>query len=314
MTKNNLKWTWLLVFLSALVLNSCSQTAEHPTPVPQTQARLTALPTLPPVLSTQTPAATSVSVTKTLQPTPTVKPATKTPYPTLSIKQARQLIDEAQKTNLGCELPCWWGITPGKTPLDEAQAFFAALNAKIEYWAPHYSITVFYPDSKKIALGLRIFPDENGLVESMNIYLSRTMAEVLDQFGQPSQIWFYSSGARAYRLLPSASLMFLYPERGMFFYTLEKEADYFDNGRAVRVCAIHLAVRTYSGFYLWDGHTPKTLEQMKGYLFDDPEGWRFRPLEDVTNMDIPAFTKAFSVPNSKACFLSPIDIWPYPLR
>jgi hypothetical protein len=252
-------------------------------------------------------------VTETPKPTLIVRLPTKTPYPTLSPEEARRLIDDAQKTNLGCELPCWWGITPGKTSWEDAQAFFYLLNAKIEYWPPHYSITVFYPSSQKTALWLEIFPGENGLVESIRTESSYTMAEVLEKFGQPTQIWFYSDGVMPYSMPPNASLALLYPKQGMLFYDLYKEGEYFDNGNTLRVCAKHLAVHSFPGFYLWNGNTQKTLEQIKGYLFDDTESWRFRPLEEVTNIDIPAFTEAFSSPDSTACFLSPIDIWPYPL-
>lgn len=252
-------------------------------------------------------------VTEIPKPTLIVRLPTKTRYPTLSPEEARRLIDDAQKTNLGCELPCWWGITPGKTSWEDAQAFFHLLNAKIEYWPPHYSITVFYPSSQKTALWLEIFPGENGLVESIRTESSYTMAEVLEKFGQPAQIWFYSDGVMPYSMPPNASLALLYPKQGMLFYDLNKEGEYFDNGNALRVCAKHLAVHSFPGFYLWNGNTQKTLEQIKGYLFDDTESWRFRPLEEVTNIDIPAFTDAFSSPDSTACFLSPIDIWPYPL-
>jgi hypothetical protein len=175
-------------------------------------------------------------------------------------------------------------------------------------------VAVFYPDSQKAVLGLEIFLSKDGLVESIKTASSYSVAEVLEKFGQPAQIWFYSGGLMPYSLPPNASLALLYPKRGILFYNLDKDGEYFDNGNAIRVCAKHLAIHSYSGFYLWDEKTQKTLEQIKGYLFDDTESWRFRPLEEVTNMDIPTFTKAFSSPDSTACFLSPIDIWPFPLK
>jgi len=321
MIKKISRWVLVLFFLSLVVgSSSCSPPAGTAAPVLQSEVRVTEtretiLPGITRSAATKMPTLTLTTkpTTKTPEPNLTVRPFTRTPGPTLSPEKARQLIDNAQKTNLGCELPCWWGITPGKTSWDEAQAFFSALNAKIEYWAPHYSITVFYPNRQKALLGLEIFPSDDGVVESIRTSSSYSMAEVLAKFGRPAQVWFYSSGVRAYQLPPSASLMLLYPKQGLLFYDLLEEGEYFEGGSTIRVCAKHLAVHSYPGFYLWAGNTQKTFEQIKGYLFDDTESWRFRPLEEVTNMDIPAFTKAFSLPNSTACFLSPINIWPFPL-
>jgi len=41
---------------------------------------------------------------------------------------------ELLETNGGCELPCWWGITPGVTRIEEAQALFARYGKAMEFW------------------------------------------------------------------------------------------------------------------------------------------------------------------------------------
>lgn len=63
---------------------------------------------------------TRVLITTTSpNPTPTF-----TPVATLSIEQEGTLLSSLLANNGGCELPCWWGITPGLTGVVEARDFF----------------------------------------------------------------------------------------------------------------------------------------------------------------------------------------------
>ena len=43
-------------------------------------------------------------------------------------------LTELLATNSGCELPCWWGITPGVTRIEEVQALFAGYGKPIGIW------------------------------------------------------------------------------------------------------------------------------------------------------------------------------------
>ncbi len=48
---------------------------------------------------------------------------TDTPVSTFSPTEASARLQDLLKTNAGCRLPCWWGITPGKTTWDEAEEY-----------------------------------------------------------------------------------------------------------------------------------------------------------------------------------------------
>ena len=79
---------------------------QRPTAIPSPAATL--LPTLTP-RPTWTPS-------PTWTPIPTRTPtATPLPFPTLESAEMQSFIAEMLSTNGGCELPCWWGITPGET-------------------------------------------------------------------------------------------------------------------------------------------------------------------------------------------------------
>ncbi len=66
---------------------------------------------------THTPKPTGIS---TPTPSPTATFAW-TPIPTLAPDAALEALLQLYADNSGCELPCWWGITPGKTTWTEAQ-------------------------------------------------------------------------------------------------------------------------------------------------------------------------------------------------
>lgn len=57
--------------------------------------------------------------TKVPPPAPSGLPPTWTALPTYPAAQARQMVMELYENN-PCKLPCWWGITPGKTDWREA--------------------------------------------------------------------------------------------------------------------------------------------------------------------------------------------------
>ena len=74
----------------------------------------------------------TATLTHTPTNTPTLIPTlTWTPLPTLSAEAAHAKIKELLKTNGGCELPCWWGIIPGKTAWPEALHFLTPIIVEV---------------------------------------------------------------------------------------------------------------------------------------------------------------------------------------
>jgi len=77
--------------------------------LPSQTATLTKIPTLTPL----------PSQTATLTKIPTL-----TPLPTyISYEEDIRAFNKLLRTNGGCQLPCWWGITPGETTWDETHQF-----------------------------------------------------------------------------------------------------------------------------------------------------------------------------------------------
>jgi len=105
---------WMFCIAIALCCTSCT--------APQLAPTLTSTPRINTATPTITPSAT---FTPTIQATPTFPfPMNKRvswPEPALSASDWQARYDQMMQTNGGCQLPCWWGITPGETTIQEAQ-------------------------------------------------------------------------------------------------------------------------------------------------------------------------------------------------
>jgi hypothetical protein len=96
----------------------------------------TAMQDIPTGAVMATPSVTARAVTPTAPPTTsprtptwTVAPADRltpqTPRPSLAAGEAKALIFDLLENNGGCQLPCLWGITPGKTGIPSLNDFIA---------------------------------------------------------------------------------------------------------------------------------------------------------------------------------------------
>ena len=143
----------------------------------------------------------AASVLKTITtPTKTTEP---TVSPTLTSEEAFTFIEQMQRANGECRLPCWWGITPGITTLDEAQRVFAPLR---HYRATRGDVGFSYSDYSGIDASIET---ENGIVKEIWVFASAlridkgnnieyspfdeswypySLRGVLEQLGPPSKV------------------------------------------------------------------------------------------------------------------------------
>lgn len=186
-----------LVSLYAICLVGCTMIpSTRSTEVLPSTSRVTELATSPhPTPIIHTPVPTPVS--------PICTPAA-SPVPTLTVDEALTFIRQMQVTNGGCELPCWWGITPGKTTWEETQQVFALLReyksvrssiGAIGVGFPKYSgfdASVYSGDGTVEEIWVfgslygtdgsgRLFPFDNS-------WQPYSLSEVLEHLGIPSQV------------------------------------------------------------------------------------------------------------------------------
>jgi hypothetical protein len=132
--------TYLMLFCLLILLTGCasyvenSQSATKESVQPSKtllempeQKTSTAVPSKTNTKTNSTTATLTPTIrsTNTLEPTEIITPLfpTWTPLPTLNAENVKQLLADLLGNNAGCRLPCFWGITPGKTTWQEASTF-----------------------------------------------------------------------------------------------------------------------------------------------------------------------------------------------
>jgi hypothetical protein len=123
MTRIELKGVKLFVILIIVgLMVSCSQ-GETASPIEPEVGIRTSTPSMTiEAQNTYTPEAT---MTETPRPTQT---GTATMIPTMSKDSAFEYIEDLYADNGGCELPCWWGITPGISNVDDLMKLLSPLD------------------------------------------------------------------------------------------------------------------------------------------------------------------------------------------
>lgn len=148
-------------------------------------------------LTTKTPTS-SISPSLTFINTPTLITPSLTPRPTLEKNISEKVIGELIKDNGGCDLPCIWGIMPGKTIFDQGIEIISYLGWKGGFYnngSTYYSSTRLL-DSTNIHIGLY---QEDKIISGISFQFTHQQYILLNQyysinklllrFGAPSQIW-----------------------------------------------------------------------------------------------------------------------------
>jgi hypothetical protein len=312
------------VVVLLVVLGGCSvptiSTAEpdHPTPMPIIQS----------VMPGPTPPMRTLELTS-IPPTwaPSPPPESPTPAPTLTASEEQASVLDLLQSNEGCQLPCWWGFTPGETNWQAAQAFFTSLG-KIphEYLSPRGTIN--YSVDLHISMhdvGIsQVYIVRNHLIEGIWVRTGTTRndervygdplflrdlqrylpSQLLASYGQPTQVFlrtFYSAPEGSF--VPFNLLLF-YPEQGIlvrYYGPTEREGD------LIRVCPRQTDIT----LWLWSPKEPLTLEDIAqwGQQFPIEEVSSFRTLKEATGWSIEQFYQTFVQSDTSECFETPAGIW-----
>ncbi len=135
--------------------------------------------------------------------------------------------------NAGCELPCYWGITPGETTWQDALIFLASFSERFE--GGNQDVTA--SDGNELSyLGFEIrntipefeepvhsdYIEKNGIIDSIFVpgigtELRYQVHQVLDRYGLPDEVLVILSEVSP-TLKPSYSIYIIYEERGVSFY------------------------------------------------------------------------------------------------
>lgn len=134
---------------------------------------------------------------------PTIVPSRfDSPSPTLTTEEKENYIKLALKDNAGCDLPCWWGIEPGKTSWDNVEIMLLHLgvtqgDSKFNFgygtsWLNIESIQTYgsitFSTKQGIVESIAISVGGDNLPELQRAWEYYSADKILLKYGKPSRI------------------------------------------------------------------------------------------------------------------------------
>lgn len=319
----------MLIINAFLIMAGCTVLSPAPTPLGESLPSVSTVvvsrvsSTHTPVLVTQIP---TPSITPSMTPAPSVTPspavqstATETfvAIPTPPGLTSSEKVLWLLETNNGCQLPCWWGITPGETTWEEAEQFFNTfapdISSNSNSELVNYSPLTYLPSEVfDIEFTHPVYSVRNGIVDMIRTdvsigdtpfgYLTQyTLSAFLTTYGQPVGVWLSTyPGPFEQNDLPFRVVLF-YPDQGI-------AALYSDNGARqedmVQGCPQQDPVRILK---LWSPTLDFTFEQLT--TSSSAFNMDYLSLEESTEMDVVTFYETFKNPDNATCLETPAELW-----
>jgi hypothetical protein len=302
-----------MVFFWALV-SGCASPVSQP------------LPSSDPPTSTPSP-----SPARTITPPPSRTPTFSFVFTglTLSPDQIQTSILLALEGDPGCELPCWWGITPGQTPQEQALSLLTQIGFTPYFDAqrslytavrllsgPYEGLSIRYDIHLKHQVVGDIYVSGEGYGHRnafYQVWKSISPVSIVEDFGTPSRVWIetYSSsgvceGGSACTVRPYFLWLF-YDEQGFliiysgivdFEPTFTFCPTFDDTGNLDGSIKIYLKSL--------DDSTP--LENFTGYTparLEIPEDFTA-----ATGRSLEEFSALYAQASQPICFRTSRDMWP----
>ncbi len=311
---------WLRYFGPVIVMAMLVACATSTSPTPS-------LPTAEPASVTRggTPTASptvAATATSTAAAAPTATP-TATPAPTLTADQEMAFVREMLATNGGCELPCWWGITPGETGYQEMWDHFSSQGILVHYSPRHkqgylaFSIPDEHPD-----YGLDAgFDISEGMVNSITVsaQLISPSSEAADRFtqhwrsygwdqimrrhGPPSRIEFGIDASRVWDDHGAYGLILYYESLGMATWYMGPAPLAPADASVMQACPNFSEVGRIDLYLVpADESIAEHIIELTGAYGPGPT------LEETTGMSIQTFYETFTDPDSNQCLEQPLQV------
>jgi hypothetical protein len=280
-----------LLFVLGLALSACGTSP--------TQSALPAQSSTP----SQVPSATQTLIppTSTVTPLPTIP--TLMSLPTLNSDQAKETIQALLKESADCLAPCFWGITPSKTTLEEAKQNLAHLGIR-----PQYTNTLdnkeYYDSSYTFDYGLSIsllLATKDGVVQNLVVNITPE----LQQTGVPRGWLAYSPETLIARYGIPSQAGIVVDTGPRTFFAMDIYFDKFD------------LVIQYAGYGLVASDTRicpliEQFESVRVWLGKNPENppGKAVPLEEATSLTMEEFSALMADSPEKACFNLKAEAFP----
>lgn len=274
--------------------------------------------------ATETTAPTSTvtvapSATSTRRPTakPSATPIIFPTYEPISQDEMIAWLDE-KLSQPECKLPCFWGITPGETTVQDAYeivapyarnifSFGADTGSKNEGFGFDFDILPYSPGDTIYSFGFNFIGDEIDYLSTSDLinYPTYSVQHILAQHGAPEEIWMeaWSSGPSWDNAPRGATFILYYPSQHFLLKYSEGSDDQIVTEDSV-ICCLNKWVEVVT----WSSSNAETTDNFyREYFTSD-----FRPflhLEDVTGMNPEAFYETFVNTTGDVCIETPLDTW-----
>jgi hypothetical protein len=284
-----------LFLIPVFVLAGCAPVNPTMQPTQSAAAPTIATSSLTPVITDTEPSTpTGIVSLPSDNPSPTI---TLTPLDTLEPAQARETIEPLLEEPMNCAVPCFWGIIPGKTSLDEARVFFGSLGFTSREGKDFYS-TGYKPDSGvgfavtfhalgAIIENIVVTPDISKPKEgSPREWIAYSPETLIKRYGSPSRVEFTVG------LGPNIGINMI-----MYFDPSGLIVHYSGyNMNPELFCPL---TAPFDHVRLWMGHNPP-----------DTPSFETVSLEKATSLTMDQFTQLMKGDPKKACFTVKGEISP----
>lgn len=268
-----------------------------------------------------TPSVKLIASTKTpANETVTISPSV-TPLPTLSIAESRRYVLELLQNNGGCKLPCFWGITPGKTSLDHSLSLLKNLGWE-GGWFYDGNVFATGEDLDGQSLDIYLLNQDDRVDKIMfglagDDYASHagyySTPQLFESMGRPSQIWItlFTAPFNQSPYEISYDLWVFYQNEAI----LAKYGGIsVRSGSNYRICpnllsyGVSTEPESRGALILTIGHISEPPEDlMKPFgLFDG-----MLTVEEALGLSVEDFyNRVLEKPEVANCFMTPREIWP----
>jgi hypothetical protein len=247
------------------------------------------------------------SSTPALSAEPTTTPTLGIPL--MSPEEMRARVADLLEDNGGCQLPCWWGITPGKTTWEEANDILGGFNPPGKPMdRPDGSWTMYFhtPFTEKGPI-THSYSVKDGLVTEIEIYAYDyaplfQLEDFLETYGQPEEIYIMTFSTDEPGQIFEMDLF--YP--GMGILMSYSGGDLENAGDKLRNC---LQGMDSPFFHLWFPNQRISFKEAEEKFLNNEDLPERLSLEDATGMTVAEF---FSILKSKGkvCIETPKSLWP----
>ncbi len=303
--------SWLsLLLISILVLAGCAPVS----------------PMIQPTQGVYLPSQTNLPVTGTISPTSSLTPtvietlsptATQTLITTLEPESVKETMQPLLQNPMNCAIPCFLGITPGKTHLDEVRNFFSPLGLKHKEGTDPNSGMYVYSVGFESNIGRdssAIFFTSNSLVKNIIVspeitkqkegspreWIAYSPETLIKKYGKPSRVFFLIFRGPN---LSNEITMILYFDDDNLIARYVGENMVPDQPHSPLLCPL---TAPFDYVDLWMGPNPPEAPVTDS---SDPT-MKMLPLEQVTSLTIEQFIQLMLGDPKQACFTINGDMFP----